>query len=74
MIPWKFWEEKRHEQHTVRDSVSAAADQTDEATERTIVEKEVIAVDENSQEETVKNQHADHSGQNLDELKEDDAP
>lgn len=64
-----------HEQHAFSDSVSAGPDQADEATEKTTVEKVAITSEDGSLEETVKNQKADHSDQDLDEEeKEDEAP
>lgn len=61
-----------HEQHMVSDSVSADPDQPDEVTERKTDEKEAATSEEDSQEETLKNQKADHSVQGPGEEKKEE--
>jgi hypothetical protein len=61
-----------HEQHMVSDAVSADPDQPGEVTERKTDEKEAIVTEEDSQEETVNNQKADHSDQDPGEEKKEE--
>ena len=61
--------EETQEHHSVSDSLSAEPDQSDEETEKTTDEKEAVTAEEYSLEETMKNQKADHSDQDLNEEK-----